>query len=130
MIRPQYHFRSGSQGLKAWNVARLIRASRALPIIEVSLNDLSALDEPYWGRTPMTVRDVATHAGLMLAADTGFPILLCAEGRIMDGMHRVARAHLDGQSAIAARRFPVTPRPDYENAVPDQLSYDSKDFQI
>jgi len=37
-----------------------------------------------------TARAVADHARLLAEADLRFPILLCANGRVMDGRHRVA----------------------------------------
>jgi hypothetical protein len=46
------------------------------------------------------------------------------DGRVMDGMHRISRALLDGASVIAAVRFEVLPKPDYRNCQPDDLSYD------
>ncbi len=39
----------------------------------------------------------------------------------MDGMHRVARALLDGHPAIAAKRLDTMPLPDYTDVQPDDL---------
>ena len=63
-------------------------------------------------------------AALINACDLSYPILLCAEGRVMDGMHRVARSHLEGRATVAARRFAVTPPHDHINVAPEDLSYD------
>jgi hypothetical protein len=41
----------------------------------------------------------------------------------MDGMHRVARALLDGRSTIAAVRFEAPLEPDYRNCRPEDLPY-------
>jgi hypothetical protein len=41
----------------------------------------------------------------------------------MDGMHRVARAILEGRTTIRAVRFEVEPEPDYRNCQPDDLPY-------
>jgi len=41
----------------------------------------------------------------------------------MDGMHRVARALLDGRSSIEAVRFEVEVEPDYRNCRPERLPY-------
>lgn len=114
----------------AWNVARLIRLSRDLPIEDVPLSVIAELDEPYWGSSPTTVRDVVEHMRLAQAADTTIPIILCGDGRIMDGMHRVARVLLDGDRTIQARRFAKTPVPDHIGVPPGDLSYHAKDFQI
>ena len=61
---------------------------------------------------------------LVRAADVSFPILLCAEGRLMDGMHRVARALLSNRETIAARRFTKTPEPDFIGVAPSDLPYE------
>ncbi|MEM1273116.1 MAG: hypothetical protein AAGF88_04820 [Pseudomonadota bacterium] len=133
MIRPQYHFRQGRTGLKAWNVAHLIHLSTALPVIEVPLAEIAELDETYWrgagGRGP-TVREIAEHARLLSSADLAFPILLCSNRRVMDGMHRIARCFLEGRSHISAKVFPRTPAPDFDPADPAMLSYDPADFAL
>ena len=36
----------------------------------------------------------------------------------MDGMHRIARAILDGRSTIKAVRFIAEPEPDYQDCCP------------
>ncbi len=53
----------------------------------------------------MTVKEVAQHAKLIDQTDLSFPIILCHEGRVMDGMHRVAKAHLLGLLTINAVQF-------------------------
>ena len=42
----------------------------------------------------------------------------------MDGMHRIARALLEGRTTIAARRFVAHPEPDYRNCNAEELPYD------
>lgn len=42
----------------------------------------------------------------------------------MDGMHRVARALLEGRSTITAVRFREDPEPDHRDCWPDDLPYD------
>ena len=56
--------------------------------------------------------------------DLSFPILLCSEGQVMDGMHRIMKAHGLGHITIKAKRLPETPPPDNIGQTPDQLSYD------
>jgi hypothetical protein len=125
-IRPQYHFRPGPDGLMAWDVRRLICLAEPLPVFELQLTALAEVDEDWWffhGPKP-TVRSIAEHAQLAERAELHFPILLCAEGRLMDGMHRVLKALTRGQASLPARRFAVTPEPDYRNADPDALPYE------
>ncbi|ENW08290.1 hypothetical protein F934_00465 [Acinetobacter beijerinckii ANC 3835] len=60
----------------------------------------------------------------MQEADLSYPIILCAQGRVMDGMHRVAKASLLKQTEILAVHFEQTPEPDFINVSEDDLNYD------
>ena len=126
-IRPQYHFRPAPEGLLAWDVRRLVRLSRELPVQAVPLSQIAELDSVHWyghGSVKPTVRSIIEHCQLMLAADLAYPILLDSAGRVMDGMHRAGKALMLGHSHIEARRFVVYPAPDYQGCDPDALPYD------
>ena len=124
-MRKQYHFRPGSNGLQAWDIDRLVMLTSDLPTIQVPLSAISELDEPYWydhGYSP-TCRNIAEHARLIMEADLGFPIILSSDGRVMDGMHRVAKAVMEGRDNLSAKRFVRDPEPDYVGIDPDKLPY-------
>ena len=126
-MRVQYHFRRSAQGLCAWNVHRLIELTHGLALERVALADIRELDESYWnheGDQRMTCREVVDHTRLMLECDLGFPIILSSDGRVMDGMHRVCKALLEGRTEIEAVRFVYDPAPDYIGVHPDELPYD------
>jgi hypothetical protein len=125
-MRKQYNFWPGEIGLDAWDVDRLIELSCNLPVKQVPLDSIWELDAPYWGQ-PLSVRQVADHVRWVQAVDTSYPIILAAEGRVMDGMHRVVRALLEGRTTIAAVQFEVQPEPDYRNCRPEDLSYPPDD---
>lgn len=62
---------------------------------DMPLSAIRELDEPFWfgdNGNPPTCRAVAEHAMLMNAVDPRHPIILSADGRVMDGMHRVCTA--------------------------------------
>ncbi len=126
MIRPQYFFRQSDQGLLAWDIRRLIELSRDFPIEKVSLTEVAELDETHWyeheGDSP-TCRSLLEHMKLIDEVDTGFPIILDPDGRVMDGMHRVCRALRDGKEQVLAVRFRSTPEPDFVGCNPDELPY-------
>jgi hypothetical protein len=61
---------------------------------------------------------------LVRDVDPSYPIILGSDGRLMDGMHRVARALLEGRTAVPAVRFAVDPEPDFRDTHPDDLAYD------
>lgn len=126
MLRKQYHFRRIHGDLYAWDVHRLIRLSKPLRPILVRLEDISELNENWWYKDQEAVptpRALAGHMALVRDADLSFPILLCAEGRLMDGMHRLVKALLEGRTEIQAIKFPVTPEADYINVPQDELPY-------
>ena len=121
-MRTQYHTRPSAAGVDAWDVARLIGLSRELPIRQVALDSLWQVDTVYWTE-PFTVRQFALHARLVQEVDPSHPIILAADGRVMDGMHRIVRALLGGEAVIAAVQFDVTPEPDYRDCQLDDLPY-------
>jgi len=126
-MRAQYHFRVSPQGLRAWDVRRLAELARSLAPERVPLSSIRELDEPYWsneGTRQLTCRDVAGHARLIFACDLAFPVILSSDGRVMDGMHRICKALLEGLGEIEAVRFERDPEPDYVGVHPDDLPYE------
>ncbi len=126
-MRKQYHLRNSGQGLQAWDVDNLIRLTTDLKAIELPLNKIRELNEPYWyeseGDSP-TCKSIAGHIRLIQSTDLAYPIIICPEGRVMDGMHRVVKAFLEDRSFVLAYRLPALPKPDYIGLDPDKLPYD------
>ncbi|HEY6843411.1 MAG TPA: hypothetical protein VI391_04530 [Thermoanaerobaculia bacterium] len=116
-MRKQYYFRQSERGLLAWDVGRLVELSRDLPRIEMSLSDIER-DSDWSG-------DVEGHERLIDEADLAFPIILAADGRVMDGRHRIAKAIREGRTTIDGVQFENDPEPDYVGRDPDELPYDS-----
>lgn len=65
---------------------------------------------------------------LVQQANPDHPILLCADDRPMDGMRRLIKSRLAGQTHIKAVRFPVPPEADYINVSADDLPYPEEEF--
>lgn len=128
-MRKQYHLWPGEKGLDAWDIDKLIRLSAGLPVREVPLDTLRDVDTDYSFNGSMevaTVRKVVEHMRLIQEVDPSYPIILGVDGRVMDGMHRIARALLVGRSTIAAVQFELQPEPDYRNCRPRDLPYDEE----
>lgn len=125
-MRKQYHFRRSRRGLLAWDVERLVKLSAGFTPIDVPLSEIRELDETFWfdaeGDEP-TCRRVALHAKLMNETDLRHPIILSQDGRVMDGMHRVCRALIEGNDTIRVVRFDVDPEPDHIGLASDELPY-------
>jgi hypothetical protein len=123
-VRKQYYFRPSDRGLLAWDVDRLIRLSSDLPRTRVLLTDIRELNEVWFGDDePATWRAMLAHVRLIEHADLSFPIILSANGAVMDGMHRVAKAALQGRHDIEAVQFADDPAPDHVGRGPADLPY-------
>lgn len=123
-LRRQYHFQPDDDGHRAWDVHRLIELAADLPVVDVRLDTID-LDTNHWFDefSPPTVRSVILHAELIDACDLSYPIILGADGRVMDGMHRIAKAVMQGRTTVPARQFTVDPEPDHRNCRAADLDY-------
>jgi hypothetical protein len=125
-MRKQYFFRPSDRGFDAWDVDRLIELSKDLPVHDVPLGAITEFDTPHWfgsDGAPMTVRILVEHVQLINVADLSYPVILGSEGQLMDGMHRVARAALEGRATVRAVRFAEPLEPDYRDVRPEDLPY-------
>lgn len=124
-MRKQYFFRDSPHGLQAWDVDRLVDLSAPLTRRRVPLSAIRELELPWAGdgESP-TWRALVAHVRLMDEAELAFPIILAADGAVMDGMHRVAKALRAGATTIDAVQFLVDPPPDHVGRRPAELPYD------
>jgi hypothetical protein len=80
---------------------------------KVRVSELNALDEIRWFSERMnklpTCRAVAEHARDIYEADFRFPIILSPSGVVLDGMHRLCKAFLQGMEEIDAVQLPTMP---------------------
>lgn len=119
---PQKHSRPIPGGRAVWLTERLWALAAELPVERVPIEAIEEFDAVCWfdAESPPTCRNVARHARRIRDADLSYPVILSADGRLMDGGHRLAKAWLAGETAVAAVRFAVDPTPDY--VVPDGAS--------
>ena len=122
-MRKQYFFRPSDRGLLAWDVDRLVALSRDLPRRQVPLADIRELDSDWLDDEPFTWRTLLEHMELIERADLAYPIILSANGTVMDGMHRVAKALRQGLAEIEAVQFAEDPEPDFVGLGPSDLPY-------
>ena len=96
-----------------WYTERLWELSKDLEPFEIEVEGIAELDQNCWFTTrEPTLRGVAAHSRLITNADLTKPIILNADGSLMDGGHRICRALLEGRSTISAVRFETMPEPD------------------
>ncbi|MBL3597552.1 hypothetical protein JMM63_18630, partial [Rhodovulum sulfidophilum] len=94
-VRKQYHSRQVGSDRHVWDVHRLMRAARDIEVQTVPVSDIAETDENWWygdANAVPTPRSIASHVALINEVDPLHPVILCAEGRLMDGMHRVVKA--------------------------------------
>ena len=113
-MRKQYHFRT-------------IFLTKELEIENIDLSKINEFEETYWyneeGDSP-TCRSITQHIKLVNDSDLNYPIIVCPDGKLMDGMHRVVKANLLELKTIKAYRLSTLPKPDYIDVDPDDLPYD------
>jgi len=108
------HSRAVPGGRAFYLTERLWELAGGLPVESVPIDVIQEFDEDCWfGGAPVTCRMVARHADRIQKADLRYPVILSADGRLMDGGHRIAKAWLSGMTTIDAVRFSVDPTPDY-----------------
>lgn len=112
---PETHSRPVAGGRGVWYTERLWELSRDLPVRMVRIEDIKEFEQNCWfgESSPPTCRAVAEHARRMWNADLSYPVILAADGGLMDGGHRIGKAWLAGMSEIKAVQFEVDPEPDY-----------------
>lgn len=124
-MRQQYHSRYTETGRHIWDVTKLVEVAHSLSMFDKPLDDIEELAENYWfhdGEAPSCNR-IIEHIRLIDETDLSFPIILCSKGRVMDGMHRICKAKLEGHRTIKAVQFETDPAPDYINVALDSLPY-------
>jgi len=125
-MRKQYHLRKTLHGFDAWDIDKLVEASRSFPVVPVELDEIKELDENFWYNGPddiPTCRSIAEHFQLVQEADLGYPVILSGDKRVMDGMHRIIRALNLGHKIIDAVIFKQVPPPDFTGVDADDLPY-------
>ena len=106
-MRKQYNFRPSKNGYFAWDIDKLVKKSKDLPVTPIKLSDVREIDENYWYQNENTIptcRSLVDHMKLVNETDLDHPIILSKDGRVMDGMHRIAKALLLGHKEIKAGR--------------------------
>jgi hypothetical protein len=115
MPTPERHSYPVVGGRAYWLTEKLWAAAESLPARRVPIASIAEFEKDCWfqGRHEPTCRAVAEHTRRTIKADLAYPVILAADGHLMDGGHRIAKAWLDGQTDIAAVRFETDPPPDW-----------------
>jgi hypothetical protein len=96
-----------------WIVNHLIWNARELPVFEYLIEDIPIDDKIFWKLD--CLRDIVAHYEKINQANLDYPIIINAEGQIMDGWHRIAKAISENKLSVKAVKFLITPPPDYKD---------------
>jgi hypothetical protein len=101
--------------MRFWRMDQLWPLVPGLPVKKVRISDLECLDEVCWFGGPLnlrpTCRSIAEHARDIYEADLSYPIILSPKGDVLDGMHRICKAFLQGLEEIDAVQLLEMPAP-------------------
>ena len=99
-----------------WRVEELIEACRDLPVRQMLVSDLLPLilNGSWFGPDEkVTIGKVLSHVRRLLGVDLSFPVILSADGRVMDGSHRIVAASVKGTETVNVVQFNQDPMPGY-----------------
>ncbi len=99
---------------KMWYVKNLIELAETLPSFNKPLKEMRAVlfNSKFPGSESWSHAELAYHYNVALRANLDCPIILGADGRIMDGHHRLLRALIEKNDHIKVVQFVVDPDPD------------------
>jgi len=104
-----------SDGHCVWRAEDLWEAAKGVPTIELPVDDfVGQLNGTCWtqGDEEVTPNWVLCHTRRILNAED-YPIIIDQDGIVLDGVHRLCRAVLEGREVIATQRLTVLPEPIY-----------------
>ncbi len=97
-----------------WKIKRLWLLAQDLPLVDYPVSSFDQLNEDIWfcGRIKPTISHVMDHFKRIQNADLSYPIILSQEGIVMDGIHRILKARVEGLLTVKAVQFKINPEPD------------------
>ena len=110
---PQKHSTIRDGKRLVWYTEKLWMQSSGLPPFEIEVSAIKELDKDCWfGEKTPTLREIARHCKKINNVSLKYPIILNADGSLMDGGHRLCKAILKGHKTIKAVQFTSMPEPD------------------
>lgn len=96
-----------------WLVPTLHELARDLEPRRMALEDLvdSEFMRSWSWEDQMDLEGFMTHMKRVIGADLSFPVIFSADGSIMDGMHRICKAVIEGLDTILVVQFKEDPKP-------------------
>lgn len=118
---PAIHSTTRGGKHRIWLVSDLWDKAKDLPVTEIPPRELPEFGHLmsmsaaslWWSRSrdtkgEFTMTDMAFHCDLIMSADLSYPIILNPEGGVMDGCHRILKAHILGEK-VRVQQFKEWP---------------------
>lgn len=108
LLRKHFHLRPTEQGCEAWDIQQVIEDSKTLITEVIATSSIVEFKSKAWfafeGHEP-TCENITDHAVRIFNSNTSYPIILDQDGKLIDGMHRVCKANILGESKILVKQF-------------------------
>lgn len=98
-----------TNGTDVWDSGTLFAAAKDLEPYDLQLSALD-LSAPF--ASANTISLFCYQMKRVIDADLDYPIIQAPDGWIMDGLHRIVKAIIEGKTTVKAVRLPVLPQPD------------------
>lgn len=124
-LRQQYHIRDIQGVFHVWDVNKLLKLNIDQESLTMDLEKFrDQFESEYWTQgKSLKCSEVTRHAQLIFEADLSYPILVGPDLKMIDGMHRLCKAFLQGRPTIQAVILKELPPPDYMNVALEDLPY-------
>jgi len=95
-----------------WHVPELQAAAVNIPVKIARVDQFNLEVDAWFGEACQpTIANVVHHMKYIRDADLCKPLLLSAEGHVLDGLHRLAKCMLDEIQIIKCQQFEINPKP-------------------
>ena len=103
-----------------WKVETLIEAAQNIECCDFDVFQVN-LKHCFWFEEIPNVEQVLQHFKQVQNTDLSHPIILAPDGTILDGIHRIVKARLDGKKTLKAVRFETLPEAESQEWVGDPV---------
>lgn len=97
-----------------WSVKNLWEQSANLEIFDYEIAQFNGYDKDVWfgNHESPTLLNILKHYKKIENANFDKPIIISNNGTVLDGVHRICKAYLEGRKTIPAVKFENDPTPD------------------
>jgi hypothetical protein len=99
--------------MRFFRMQQLWDLAKGHPVTKIRVADIKGFDEVHWFGGPRnllpTCRAIAEHARDIFDCDLSHPIILAPDGEVLDGWHRICKAHIQGIAELDSIQLATMP---------------------